>query len=117
MAAADPIRQEIDTIVEEVMKIVKAWNGKPDLTFIFQMAGSLPLILSTGVYFQAAPAKDKATYIGEAFDALTGTDEHSLLKNIPYLTPQTTEDLADSLKLAIIEAIENRYGPPPVTPA
>lgn len=95
----DPIRQEIETVIAEIKKLVGVaqTSGPKSIQFYFQLAASLPIVMNTGVKFAGAPLSDKVEYTGDAIDELVGLDENAIVAAIPGLTPERTESLTDEV--------------------
>lgn len=124
MSPSNPelIRQEVDEIVSDVRAIVDVAIGvgegthtKMELALL--IGGKVPMLLMNGTEFAKATKMEKIDYGLEAYDALTGTDEQSLIKELPYLSAENSEKIFDLVKDGLREYFIRKFpevSPPPV---
>lgn len=103
MSNVELIREEVDEIVGDIKEIVeiaiavgKGTSTKMELALT--VGAKIPMLLMNGVEFNKATKMEKIDYGLEAFDALTGTDEYSLVKELPYIGAANTEKIFDMAK-------------------
>ncbi len=112
------VRQEVDEIVGSLTSIVEMAIsvGKGDvdkMALALHLGGQLPALFMNGLEFSKAAKGDKVEYALETFDALTGTDEHSLFDSLPFLDPETTEQMFDMAKGGLRKLYEAKFGDGP----
>lgn len=121
MSNPELIRQEVDELVGDVKAIVDAamavgagTKSKMELALI--VGGKLPMLLMNGVEFQQATKMEKIDYGLEGFDALTGTDEHTLAAKLPYVSAENTEKIFDMMKDGLREYFTAKFASMPDLP-
>ncbi len=108
------VRQEVDEMVGAITSIVEmsiaVGRGEVDkLALAMHLGGQLPGLFMSGLEFSKASKGEKVDYALETFDALTGTDEHSLFDNLPFLSPETTEQMFDMAKDGMRKLYESKF--------
>lgn len=105
----EEIRKEVDEVVAAISKVVTKFkeSGINYGTLIAAMPGFMEL-LDTGKYFSALTKQEKATFFGEVFDALTGTDEYAVVTTVGPIPPAVAEKFLDASKGIVVALIAQR---------
>ena len=114
MSDPNVIREEVDEIVGSIKGIVDmaiaVGRGEVDkMALALFVGGQLPTLFMNGVEFAKASQDEMVDYGLEAFDALTGTDQHSLLETLPFLSPERTEQMFDIAKEGMREVYAAKF--------
>lgn len=103
------IRKEVDEVVAAISGVITKFKeqGVNYGTLIAAMPGFMEL-LDTGQYFGQLTKDEKATFFGEVFDALTGTDEYAVVTTIGPVPPAVAETFLDASKGIVVALIKSR---------
>lgn len=121
MSNPELIRKEVDELVGDVKTIVEAAiavgaGTKSKMELVLIVGGKIPTLLMNGIEFQQATKIEKIDYGLEGFDALTGTDEHTLAEKLPYVSADNTEKIFDMLKDGLREYFTAKFPNDPPLP-
>ena len=109
MPTAEEIRAEIDEVLNILFDAIEKGKAGFDLTFAFWLIPQVMTLLTVGQNFMAATALEKATYGGEAFDAMVGTDATAKVKvNFEGFSNEDFEEVTDMLKTKMIKILAAR---------
>lgn len=121
MSNPELIRQEVDELVGDIKAIVEAAiavgaGTKSRMELALIVGSKIPTLLMNGIEFQQATKMEKIDYGLEGFDALTGTDEHTLAEKLPYVSAENTEKIFDMMKDGLREYFTAKFASIPDLP-